>query len=450
MRENETEKQLRADIRELVHACPRSDARRREVIESAATQRLAAWIPDNWRADGSLREPREQRDTANDVFAALDGAVSDAYCEQFGSWSIWVSDWYGAGAEDNPYTVVFHAGGDLWAAPFSYDEDAKVVLGEAVRVRPITTYVERSVTNLIEWRRKKAEEMRGKSLERRSYRTSGLELREKDPDTWTLTGYASVTEEPYEMGFYSEVIKRGAFRRTLSEDPDVQLLINHEGLPLARTKSGTLRLEERDRGLWVEADLDKNDPDAIRLKRKMDRGDLDEMSFAFQVTGQDWNDDFTERSITAVSIHRGDVSVVNYGANPATVASVRSQAAIDSLRGIGPDGFLAAMIEWRDYSLLTPERRAEEPLSGATMEVLTQVLSLVASADDAVDEAQPLLADLMGVPNPDGDDEADEAEAEEGDASTADAEGDERAWTMPDYTSRARQDLDLLDLGEAA
>ena len=37
------------------------------------------------------------------------------------------------------------------------------------------------------------------------------------------------------------------------------------------------------------------------------------------------------------------------------------------------------------------------------MAILAQVLDLVAAADDAVDAAQPLLADLMGVPNPDDD-----------------------------------------------
>ena len=37
------------------------------------------------------------------------------------------------------------------------------------------------------------------------------------------------------MGGYTETIARGAFTKTLSERPDVQLLINHEGLPLART-----------------------------------------------------------------------------------------------------------------------------------------------------------------------------------------------------------------------
>lgn len=158
-----------------------------------------------------------------------------------------------------------------------------------------------------------------------------MELRDVDASTWHLTGYASVTGVVYDVGWYSETIERGAFKRTLGETPDVQLLINHTGMPLARTSSGTLRLQERTTpdasgrtGLWVEADLDKLDPDAQALARKMKRGDIDQMSFAFQVTTGSWNEDYTRRRITAVSMHRGDVSVVNQGANPTSTATLRA------------------------------------------------------------------------------------------------------------------------------
>lgn len=139
-----------------------------------------------------------------------------------------------------------------------------------------------------------------------------------------FSGYASVTDTPYDMGWYTESIKRGAFAKTLAEKPDVQLLVNHGGLPLARTLSGTMSLSEDRTGLLVDADLDGEDPDVLGLARKMKRGDIDQMSFAFRTTRQEWNEDYTDRQITECNIHRGDVSVVNQGANPATSASVRS------------------------------------------------------------------------------------------------------------------------------
>jgi Glu-tRNA(Gln) amidotransferase subunit E-like FAD-binding protein len=47
------------------------------------------------------------------------------------------------------------------------------------------------------------------------------------------------------------------------------------------------------------------------------------------------------------------------------------------------------------------EKRAGAKLSAATMETLQEVLDLIAEADVAVDAAQEVLSELMGVPNPD-------------------------------------------------
>lgn len=445
------EQDLRKAIRALARAAGH-DELRKHIIDRANALKLAGLVPDNWEQDGSLKEPRdawatlEERDTANDVFSALDGALDDQLGNEYSSWYFWVQDWYGDGSDENPYTVIYYCAGDLFAAPFTVDDTGKYIIGvgDAVKVRQITSYVERAKPSpMLDWRKQKAEQLRG--LERREFKLTQVEIREKDDDTWTLTGYASVTDTPYEVGFYTETIKRGAFTRTLGENPDVQLLVNHEGLPLARTRSGTLRLEERDRGLWVEADLDKLDIDAQRLQRKMARGDIDQMSFAFQVTAQEWNDDYSERTIKSVSIHRGDVSVVNQGANPATSASIRSAQALDALRRFGAEGLLAALIEWRAHTLLALEERAGKTLSASTMEVLNRVLELVASADESVDEAQPLLAELMGVPNPDDDEDEDETAGED-----EDEERSVSSVVIPDYTSRAEQEMFALRNRKAA
>lgn len=166
-------------------------------------------------------------------------------------------------------------------------------------------------------------------------RTSSFEVRE-DSDTITLTGYAS-TFEPYEMyggpdaGGWIEQLDKAAFTNTLREKPDLHLLINHEGMPLARTKSDTLQLSVDRHGLKVTAQLDRSDPDVQRLEPKMRRKDMDEMSFAFRVKGQKWEcteefpeDNYALRTITEVSLHKGDVSVVNFGANPTTSAELKS------------------------------------------------------------------------------------------------------------------------------
>jgi hypothetical protein len=64
----------------------------------------------------------------------------------------------------------------------------------------------------------------------------------------------------------------------------------------------------------------------------MRRGDVDEMSFAFRVNEQEWSPDYSERTITEVNLHRGDVSIVTFGANPHTLALLRAALADDSVR----------------------------------------------------------------------------------------------------------------------
>jgi phage head maturation protease len=54
---------------------------------------------------------------------------------------------------------------------------------------------------------------------------------------------------------------------------------------------------------------------------------VDEMSFAFRVTRQMWSPDYDQRDILEVDIHRGDVSVVNFGANPATTVGAAMRSA---------------------------------------------------------------------------------------------------------------------------
>lgn len=158
----------------------------------------------------------------------------------------------------------------------------------------------------------------------------GAELREDSGGkSLTFTGYASVFDVPYEVndlfGAFTEIVRPGAFRNSLAQGADVPFKINHDGMTLARTKSGTMRLAEDARGLHVEASLDPSNPQVQALRSAMDRGDIDEMSFAFRVTEDTWSPDYMERSLYGVDIDKGDVSAVNYGANPYTAgASIRS------------------------------------------------------------------------------------------------------------------------------
>ncbi len=103
-----------------------------------------------------------------------------------------------------------------------------------------------------------------------------------------VSGYAAVFNQETDIGgYWREVIAPGAFSRAIGRD-DVVFLINHDGLPLARTRSGTLTLIEDDHGLKMETMLDPADPDVASIVPKMKRGDLDKMSFSFRATVQEW------------------------------------------------------------------------------------------------------------------------------------------------------------------
>lgn len=215
-----------------------------------------------------------------------------------------------------------------------------------------------------------------------------LEVRE-DGDTLVLEGYASTFNQPYDMGYYRETVAPGAFKRTLGRKPDVRLLLNHEGLPLARTTSGTMELSEDSTGLKVRAFLDPADPDVQRIVPKMRRGDLNQMSFGFRIDGsdgQEWSSDRTERVLRSLDINDGDTSIVTYPANPGTRVGFRAKDGLDLEPVIGAlldmekrgashaeaDAFLARVLAYfrgADLAVEAPTDAIDQPVLDAAVDV---------------------------------------------------------------------------------
>jgi HK97 family phage prohead protease len=147
-------------------------------------------------------------------------------------------------------------------------------------------------------------------------------------------GMASVTGQGYEMydwaGPYTELVHVGAFAETLAQpDLDVPLVLDHDSSRrLARTGNETspLLLTEVTAGdmtgLRVLApSLQRDNPWVAQIEPLLRSGLIDEMSFRFVITSGRWSDDWMEYHIHAVDIHRGDVAIVGYGANPHTAGS---------------------------------------------------------------------------------------------------------------------------------
>lgn len=167
-------------------------------------------------------------------------------------------------------------------------------------------------------------------------------------------GLACRTNTPYEMwdwaGPYTEIVTAGAFGVSLARaDLDVPLVLQHVDLRrIARTtieagQPGHLRLAESSDGLECFADvLDLADPDVDYIARKIRAGLVTEMSFKFRIESGSWSPDWTEYHIERVDIHRGDVAICGYGANPNTLAEVRTPALAEVLSRASEAEALAA------------------------------------------------------------------------------------------------------------
>jgi len=149
------------------------------------------------------------------------------------------------------------------------------------------------------------------------------EVRAASDDTLTVSGYAAVFDDITDIGYFKERIARGAFEGVMQDD--VRLLINHAGVPLARTTNGTLDLEVDDTGLRYTARL-ADTTEGRDLYKLIKRGDISQSSFAFTIADEDWDRKANLRTITRMGALL-DVSPVTYPAYPTTTVAARAKAA---------------------------------------------------------------------------------------------------------------------------
>ena len=172
-----------------------------------------------------------------------------------------------------------------------------------------------------------------------------------------FTGYAAVFDSASEPLPFTEVIQRGAFKRSIESRNDIKLLWNHDTASvLGSSRAKTLRLYEDERGLKVEALLPNTTlgRDAAELLR---RGDVDSMSFGFSVPrgGDEWSDDGMRRTLKSVRLH--EVSIVAFPAYSGTAGttSVRGLAAIAQRAEVDADLLADTMLKIEEGKTLTEE-----------------------------------------------------------------------------------------------
>ena len=180
--------------------------------------------------------------------------------------------------------------------------------------------------------------MEKKELERRSY---AFEIRaeENEQNVGILTGRPIVYDSVTDLGYFDEVIARGALDRT--DLRDVRFLVNHDlsKIPLARSRNNnensTMQLTVDESGLSIRVNLDiQNNAEARSLYSAVERGDISGMSFMFAVEDEEWTGLETEhptRTIKAIS-NVIEVSAVTFPAYADTEISVRNKQALENAK----------------------------------------------------------------------------------------------------------------------
>lgn len=139
-----------------------------------------------------------------------------------------------------------------------------------------------------------------------------------------ITAYFSVFNETYEISPYmSEEIDSHAFDNAINSD--IRALVNHDTtLVLGRTTAGTLKLSVDEHGLKGEIEINNDDQDALNLYARVERGDVNQGSFGFDILDEEsktLENGKTHYIVKSVKLY--EVSIVTFPAYEGTVANAR-------------------------------------------------------------------------------------------------------------------------------
>lgn len=174
-------------------------------------------------------------------------------------------------------------------------------------------------------------------LERRSYT---FDVRaETGASGSMITGRPIVYDSMTDLGYFNEVIERGALNKT--DLRDVRFLVNHDisKIPLARSRrnnaNSTMQMTVDDEGMSIRVNLDtENNAEARSLYSAVERGDITGMSFMFSINAEEWDNlesDHPTRRIKEIG-SVVEVSAVTFPAYDATEINARSKEALDNAR----------------------------------------------------------------------------------------------------------------------
>lgn len=351
------------DLENAIHAVGRSgsshDAVRKYIIGRAKELGAEDSIPDNWAADGSIKDQKseavetETRDEAEPTeVESVEEPVEESVNTEVET---------EAEAEETE---------EAEDETRDSDEDAEARKADRLARKPRhrstpapTQEIRDSVTH----------------FGINDLKVTEVRVGSGSDGTLTLSGTPIVYNRSYTVHDMW-----GAFRETMAPTVcdgvlaskfhlDCRFLFNHDGMPLARTQSGTLELINTRDGLQCVATLDARMTLANDLAIAIERGDVSQMSCGFIVGDDEWNDDMDQRTIHRFS-ELLDVSPVTYPASPTTHIAVAQR-----MMASQP---LESRARIREACKLMNEIRAGRTLNKHNAQVISSVLESLHTADE--------------------------------------------------------------------
>ena len=313
------------------------------------------WLREGYAGDGLTEK------TKAEARAMAAGTVSDDKVIRMGAWfARHMADLEGTDRNTDPPTagMVAHA---LWGG-WPIDESRRAMRwaedNSASRQVPRMTGARMAT-----------------KVETRQIVVDQLEVRETG-NGMSFSGYAAVFNSPSEPLPFTEIIREGAFSKSLRAKNNVMMLWSHDtSQPLASTRSKTMTLMEDSRGLLVDAALPQTSlgRDVAELLRSKV---VDSMSFGFSVParGDIWSADGQTRELTEIRLH--EVSVVSFPAYTKTSASVRSIDILADKTGADAETLSAALDALESGNALTRDQAV----------MLTEVVEKLAPESETVPE----------------------------------------------------------------
>ena len=145
-----------------------------------------------------------------------------------------------------------------------------------------------------------------------------------------IEGYFVVFDGIYTIADgITESVDRDAFNDTIHGD--IRILVDHDTrLVLGRTGAGTAQVRVDERGVWGHAEINPNDSDAMNAHARVERGDVTQGSFGFDILEEETEyreDGSMHFTIKKVELY--ELSVVTFPAYEDTSVSARKKQADD-------------------------------------------------------------------------------------------------------------------------